>query len=109
MTDTPASTIAPDELVLEPPNPVRATTPDAAASTIRVDDETASRISATVTAFVDSLMNLDAQSPELERKVRSISRTLSEASAKSRSIGLIRAVGESCASIVMEVGEGSAN
>ena len=74
MTDTPETATAQDELVLEPPKPVRPVTPEAVSSTVRVDEETARRISTTVNTFVDSLMSLEAQSPEMERKVRSISR-----------------------------------
>jgi uncharacterized protein YaaN involved in tellurite resistance len=63
-----------DELVLEPPSPVPSVTPEQAASTIKVDDVTAARIEAAVSAYVESLTSLDAQSPEFERKVASISR-----------------------------------
>jgi uncharacterized protein YaaN involved in tellurite resistance len=63
-----------DELVLEPPRPVTTVTHEQAASTIRVDPETASRIEAAVGAYVDSLSSLDAQSPAFEQKVASISR-----------------------------------
>jgi uncharacterized protein YaaN involved in tellurite resistance len=63
-----------DELVLEPPTPVSAVTPQQAATTVRVDDATAARITAAVGAYVDSLIALEAQSPEFDQKVTSISR-----------------------------------
>jgi uncharacterized protein YaaN involved in tellurite resistance len=74
MTTTSETIQIGDDLVLEPPKPVRAITNDEAASTIRVDDETAKKITTAVNSFVDSIMQLDAQSPEFERKVRSIHR-----------------------------------
>ncbi|HVC32347.1 MAG TPA: toxic anion resistance protein [Chloroflexota bacterium] len=78
MTDLPETAVAEDELVLEPPKPVRTVTADQAATTIRVDDETRNRISAAVNSFVDSIAGAEAQSPEFERKVRSINRMGSE-------------------------------
>ena len=63
-----------DELVLEPPSPVASVTTRQAAATIKVDDATATRINAAVTAYIESLTTLEAQSPEFERKVASISR-----------------------------------
>jgi uncharacterized protein YaaN involved in tellurite resistance len=74
MTETPEKVAAEDELVLEPPKPVGALSPEKAAGTIRVDQATASRISKVVGSFVDSIIELEAQSPEFERKVQSISR-----------------------------------
>jgi uncharacterized protein YaaN involved in tellurite resistance len=65
---------ASDELVLEPPAPVSAVTPQQAASTMRIDQDTASRIQSAVNAYVDSLVALEAQSPAFEQKVASISR-----------------------------------
>lgn len=73
MTHTPG-TESNDELVLEPPRPVSAVTPKQAASTIRLDPETSERIEAAVASYVDSLTALEAQSPEFEQKVASISR-----------------------------------
>ncbi|HLZ26719.1 MAG TPA: toxic anion resistance protein [Chloroflexota bacterium] len=70
---TEADTTA-DELVLEPPSPIPSVTPAQAASTIKVDDATAARINTAVTAYIESLTTLEAQSPEFERKVASISR-----------------------------------
>jgi uncharacterized protein YaaN involved in tellurite resistance len=72
-------TIAPeaestDELVLEPPSPVPPITPEQAASTIKVDAATAASINQAVNAYVEALTSLDAQSPEFDRKVASISR-----------------------------------
>lgn len=62
-----------DDLVLEPPKPVGPVAPQQVAGKIRVDDATAGRISEMVGSYVDALANLEAQSPEFERKVRSIS------------------------------------
>ena len=73
MTMAPEADAA-DELVLEPPAPIPSVSPDKAASTIKVDEQTAARINAAVSAYVESLTSLDAQSPEFERKVESISR-----------------------------------
>ena len=56
-----------DDLVLE-------TTTPPAATTVRVDEPTAARIAAAVNTYVESLIQLDAQSPELDQKVSSISR-----------------------------------
>jgi len=74
MTSTPELPMEGDELVLEPPKPVRTVTANDAAKTVRVDDETASRVEAAVKSFVDSIVGLDAQSPEFERKMGSIRR-----------------------------------
>ncbi len=71
---TPATEPTNDELVLEPPRPVSTVTQEQAASTIRVDDATASRIESAVNAYVDALSTLEAPSPEFEQKVASISR-----------------------------------
>jgi uncharacterized protein YaaN involved in tellurite resistance len=65
---------ADDELVLEPPSPTPPVSPEQAALTIKVDEATAARISEAVNKYVESLTSLDAQSPEFERKVASISR-----------------------------------
>jgi uncharacterized protein YaaN involved in tellurite resistance len=65
---------AADELVLEPPSSIPTVSPEQAASTIKVDEATAARINAAVSAYIESLTSLDAQSPEFERKVESISR-----------------------------------
>ena len=72
-------TIAPeaekaDELVLEPPTPLPSITADKAATTVKVDEATAARINDAVNAYIESLTSLEAQSPEFERKVASISR-----------------------------------
>jgi uncharacterized protein YaaN involved in tellurite resistance len=74
MTVAPEMEPAADELVLEPPAPVPSITRQQAASTIKVDPATAARIDSAVAAYVESLTKLDAQSPEFERKVASISR-----------------------------------
>ena len=63
-----------DELVLEPPAPIASVTTSQAATTIKVDEATATRINSAVAAYVESLTNLEAQSPEFERKIASISR-----------------------------------
>jgi uncharacterized protein YaaN involved in tellurite resistance len=73
-TRMPGTEPTDDELVLEPPAPVSAVTQDQAAAAVRVDEATAGRIAAAVNAYVDSLTALEAQSPEFERKVASISR-----------------------------------
>ena len=74
MTVAPEADASADELVLEPPAPIAPVTPAQAASTIKIDDATAARINAAVGAYIDSLTSLEAQSPEFERKVESISR-----------------------------------
>src|SRR5438552_18697398 len=73
MTIAPEADTAADELVLEPPAPIPSVTATQAASTIKVDEATAARINAAVTSYIDSLTKLEAQSPEFERKVSSIS------------------------------------
>jgi uncharacterized protein YaaN involved in tellurite resistance len=73
MTIAPEAEAA-DELVLEPPTPVHTVSTQQAASTIKVDEATAARITAAVDAYIESLTSLEAQSPEFERKVASISR-----------------------------------
>jgi uncharacterized protein YaaN involved in tellurite resistance len=73
MTIAPEAESA-DELVLEPPSPVPPITPEKAASTIKVDAATATKINEAVNAYVEALTSLDAQSPEFDRKVASISR-----------------------------------
>ena len=74
MTIAPEADTAADELVLEPPAPIPSVTATQAASTIKVDEATAARINAAVASYIDSLTKLEAQSPEFERKVSSISR-----------------------------------
>lgn len=74
MITQPPGTGSNDELVLEPPRPVAAVTQEQAASTIKLDPETASRIEAAVGTYVDALTSLEAQSPAFEQKVASISR-----------------------------------
>jgi uncharacterized protein YaaN involved in tellurite resistance len=73
MTVAPEAETA-DELVLEPPSPVPPVSAEKAASSIKIDDATAARIAAAVNAYIDSLTSLQAESPEFERKVVSISR-----------------------------------
>jgi hypothetical protein len=65
---------ATDDLVLEPPAPVPSVSHAQAASAMRIDEATAGRISTAVNAYVESLTSLEAQSPEFEQKVASISR-----------------------------------
>src|SRR4030081_377988 len=74
MTVAPETETVNDELVLDPPKAVVSVSATQAASTIKVDDATAARINAAVTAYIESLTTLEAQSPEFERKVASISR-----------------------------------
>ncbi len=74
MTIAPEADTAADELVLEPPAPIPSVSATQAASTIKVDEATAARINAAVASYIDSLTKLEAQSPEFERKVSSISR-----------------------------------
>jgi uncharacterized protein YaaN involved in tellurite resistance len=63
-----------DELVLEPPKAVGSVSLEQAAGTIKVDEATAARINSAVDAYVESLTNLDAHSPEFNKKISSISR-----------------------------------
>jgi len=72
-TGTPGTDSNRDELVLEPPAPVPPITQERAETTIQVDEATASRIQSAVNAYVDSLASLEAQSPQFERKISSIS------------------------------------
>src|SRR5579859_1244895 len=74
MTVAPEADVAADELVLDPPVPIPPVSANQAAMTIKVDDATTARINAAVTSYIDSLTKLEAQSPEFERKVSSISR-----------------------------------
>ena len=73
-TSTPGTEPTNDELVLEPPAPVSTVSQEQAAAAVRVDEATAGRIAAAVDAYVEALTALEAQSPEFERKVASISR-----------------------------------
>jgi uncharacterized protein YaaN involved in tellurite resistance len=73
MSSPRAETTA-DELVLDPPKPVGTVTPEQAAASLKVDEATATRIAAAVDAYVESLSKLDAQSPEFDQKVASITR-----------------------------------
>lgn len=72
MTDTSQPPPA-QPLVLEPPAPVAAVSPDQAASSLQVDPATAKQIDAAVRSFVDSLASLDPQSPDFHAKVDSVS------------------------------------
>src|SRR5258708_12463193 len=74
MTTAREADPAADGLVLAPPAPIPSVTATQAASTIKVDEATAARINAAVASYIDSLPKLEAQSPEFERKVSSISR-----------------------------------
>jgi uncharacterized protein YaaN involved in tellurite resistance len=62
-----------DELKLEPPQPVPSVSTRQAGAQIRLDPETAKKISAAIDTYVDALFKLDVNSPEFDRKVRSIS------------------------------------
>ncbi|MFN0072180.1 MAG: toxic anion resistance protein [Chloroflexota bacterium] len=72
-TRVPGTEPAGDELVLDPPGPIPAVSKDQVA-TVRLDDATAERIDAAVRTYVESLSELQAQSPEFEQKVGAISR-----------------------------------
>jgi uncharacterized protein YaaN involved in tellurite resistance len=63
-----------DELVLESPAAVGTVTLEQALGNIKLDEATRTRIHQAVDSYVDSLTRLDAQSPEFNRKVSSISR-----------------------------------
>ncbi|MBV9354282.1 MAG: toxic anion resistance protein [Chloroflexi bacterium] len=62
-----------DELKLEPPQPVPSVSTRQAGAQIRLDPETTRKISAAIDTYVDALFKLDPNSPEFDRKVRSIS------------------------------------
>jgi uncharacterized protein YaaN involved in tellurite resistance len=57
---------------------VQPTTPAEIAAKVRVDADTARRISTAVNNFVESMVTLEPQSPEFRQKVRSITRMGSE-------------------------------
>lgn len=63
-----------DELVLEPPAPVAPVGPEKAAATIKIDEATQARINEAVNAYIEALTALNAQTPEFDQKVASISR-----------------------------------
>jgi uncharacterized protein YaaN involved in tellurite resistance len=71
------TTAAPDgadgALVLTPPAPVAVVTATAASDAVKLDPATEAQLDATVKAFVQSLTNLDAHSPEFQKKVDSVS------------------------------------
>jgi uncharacterized protein YaaN involved in tellurite resistance len=71
-TESTAGGEASQQLVLAPPRPVPAVTPDQAASSIDVPPDTAKQIGESVQGFVDSLAGLDVHSQDFERKVESI-------------------------------------
>src|SRR5579885_1703529 len=73
-TDPPVQDAAADELTLEPPRAVPPVSPDQAEASVKIDEETAKQIGKAVDSFVDSLIHLEAKSPEFEAKVQSISR-----------------------------------
>jgi uncharacterized protein YaaN involved in tellurite resistance len=62
------------ELELVPPSPVTAVTPTQAATVVPVDPAVASQLEATADAFADSVVALDAHSPDFSGKVSSITR-----------------------------------
>src|SRR5216684_4064241 len=74
MSTTPETTSSEEELVLETPMPAQPTKTDDVASKIKVDSDTARRITTAVNSFVDSILKLEPQSPEFRQKVRSITR-----------------------------------
>ncbi|HLH68441.1 MAG TPA: toxic anion resistance protein [Candidatus Dormibacteraeota bacterium] len=61
-----------DRIVLTPPEPVPSISREQAAASLQVDESTARQIEQAVTAFVDSLTQLDVHSPEFQRKVDSV-------------------------------------
>jgi uncharacterized protein YaaN involved in tellurite resistance len=63
-----------DELVLEPPKVVPSIPADKLQASIKVDPQTAERIEQAVAAYIESLSRLQAESPEFQKKVASISR-----------------------------------
>ena len=63
-----------DELVLEPPAPLPPVSPDKAATTIKIDEATKAKIDEAVAAYIEALTSLDAQSPDFDKKVASITR-----------------------------------
>ena len=76
MTDPHTTSAEPatlGELTLEPPRPVGVVTPQQAATTVKVDDQTAKQITEAVNTFIDSLTALDPHSPDYQRKVQSVS------------------------------------
>jgi uncharacterized protein YaaN involved in tellurite resistance len=74
MTVAPEAAETRDELVLEPPAPLPPVGPEKAAATIKVDEATQARINQAVNAYIEALTALDAQTPEFDQKVASISR-----------------------------------
>jgi uncharacterized protein YaaN involved in tellurite resistance len=62
------------ELELVPPSPVTAVTPTQAATVVPVDPAVASQLEATADAFADSVVALDAHSPDFTGRVSSITR-----------------------------------
>ena len=73
MTTRVPETETSDELVLEPPTPASSSRQEQT-DTLRVDEATAARIASAVNAYIDSLSDLETQSPEFEQKVALISR-----------------------------------
>ncbi|MDQ6901173.1 MAG: toxic anion resistance protein [Candidatus Dormibacteraeota bacterium] len=72
-TNPPAAPANTGELVLEPPQAVNRISTSQAAGTVRVDPQTAQQISGAVSSFVDSLAQLETNSPDFTRKVQSVS------------------------------------
>ncbi|MGI8562851.1 MAG: toxic anion resistance protein [Candidatus Dormibacter sp.] len=72
-TNPPAGSATAGELVLEPPQAVSPISTSQAAGTIRVDPKTAQQISGAVSSFVDSLAQIETNSPDFTRKVQSVS------------------------------------
>jgi uncharacterized protein YaaN involved in tellurite resistance len=75
-TNTPAPPADPSasstDLTLVPPQPVGTITTDEAASMVRVDPATASRIDALVNGYINGLTSLDAHSQDFATKVNAI-------------------------------------
>ena len=67
---TPPTLTAPEPLMA--PEPALPVSPDAAGTMVKLDDEATRALDAKVRAFVESVMTLDAQSPDFKRKVDSV-------------------------------------
>ena len=69
MNATQTTTKTKTELELTPPDPVPAVTPEQAVGLVPVSVETKSKLDEKVDAYVDALVNEDANSPEFGKKV----------------------------------------
>ena len=71
-TSGPDTSASRAELTLTPPEPVEAITDREAASMVRLDPSTASKIDAIVKGYIESLTSLDPQSPNFATKLNAI-------------------------------------